>query len=123
MEQPRHGIEVQHLRCPFCRDAVLPRDEKVACGACMGWTHSACLAEGGGRCAACGGDVASSPVSGARSPLVERWRRLGTRWDGARPVAVRGGAERRLAAILLPWAGSWPGWPRPSWSWRSARWC
>lgn len=117
MDQARLAIEVQHPRCPFCRDAVLPAEEKVACGACMGWTHAACFEEAQRRCGACGGGPAetaprasgAAPAGAAARPLDERWRRLDARWrdeDHLRGfrravLAAASGAPGRIAAAVL----------------------
>ncbi|MBX3466573.1 MAG: hypothetical protein KF878_06705 [Planctomycetes bacterium] len=113
MDQARLAIEVQHPRCPFCRDAVLPGDEKVACSACMGWTHAVCFEETHRRCGACGGGAAApaasaasgtAPAGEAARPLAERWRRLDSRWRDARqgtPVAPALIAKTVLAVLAV----------------------
>lgn len=49
-------IGVEHPRCPYCHEAVVPGDErKQSCNACMAWHHEECWSLHGG-CSACGRD-------------------------------------------------------------------
>jgi hypothetical protein len=50
-EQPR--IDVQHPRCPYCKDELHPGQKKAACEDCMAWHHLECW-EAHGGCATCG---------------------------------------------------------------------
>ncbi len=70
MEEERSRIEIKRENCPFCRDAVRPGEENVACKACLAWHHSECW-EDHGACATCGG----TQFSGMRSQVGEHCSR------------------------------------------------
>jgi len=52
------GVEVTANRCPFCHEGVQADGANVACEGCLARHHAPCWDEGGGRCAACGGERA-----------------------------------------------------------------
>ena len=74
MERDRLRVDLQRTACPFCKDAVRPDQDKVACDACMAWHHSECWADYG-ACSACRG--ASRAEQGGHSDS-----RSACRWQG-----------------------------------------
>ncbi len=90
-------VQVQHPRCPFCHDPVVPSDGKAACDRCMSWHHVDCWAEGG-RCAACGATdpLERDAAEGLPAPVTARTRPGSGEEDLARWLLERCGADERL---------------------------
>lgn len=126
MERPPLDIEVARgpTHCPWCRDAIAPEDEIVACGSCGARHHEECHLEHG-RCAACqstdalvrrpAASAADRPTVAARPPAASLatlpGAKITVRQDGALTHLEWDGRTRWdwvVVVVLLASCALWP---------------
>jgi hypothetical protein len=85
MEREHLEIEVEHPRCPYCKDAVQPEQEKSSCHGCMAWHHAECWDEHG-ACSACGATALADATAQQRRTAPSSLRPQCTWGDCTRPA-------------------------------------
>lgn len=68
MEKTRPNLKVNHPRCPYCHDDIVPGGDNRACHGCLTWHHEECWGYGG--CVSCGGESVKSQATKDSTGIV-----------------------------------------------------